>query len=237
MRVLLAMLVLAAATGAAAEEEDSATRIAKSRFQLGELLYTNGRYAEAAVEFEAARAIKPRPDFDYNIGRCREHLGDWHGAIVAYQRYVEATPTPLDVDVILQRISELRAREQAAPPAAPSPESSSTSPARPRGRAARIAGVVLGVVGVASLGLGIGFGVAGDQSADALSARDRARLPYDASEDDQLSRNRALEGAFIGVGAAAVAAGVACYVAGWLRDRRAHGASRAERAAPVGIRF
>jgi tetratricopeptide (TPR) repeat protein len=228
MRGLVAALVLAAAASAAAQE-DLDTSIAKSRFQLGELLYTNGRYAEAATEFEAARAIKPRPDFDYNIGRCREQLGQWHAAIEAYTRYVEATPTPLDADAILQHIGELRARDQSAPPPAPP---------RPRlsGRAARVAGVVLGAVGAASVGLGIGFGVAGDQSAEALTALDRSRGAYNPAQDDDLSRDRALEGAFIGIGVAAIAAGTVSYIVGWVRDRRARNAPRAQ-LEPVGIHF
>jgi hypothetical protein len=100
-----------------------------------------------------------------------------------------------------------------------------------------VAGVVLGAIGVASIGLGIGFGVAGDQSAEALTALDRSRGAYNAAEDDDLSRDRALEGAFLGIGAVALVAGTASYIVGWVRDRRAHNAPRAQLELPVGIRF
>src|SRR5439155_23127971 len=130
MRILIGVLLLTAS--AAADElgtlgaaPSGNVEIAKQRFALGDLLYRSEKYPEAIVEFEAARALAPRPDLDYNIARCWERMHQWDNAIDWYTRYVESTPTPLDAEQMLthiEEIKEVREKERAEgtlPPALP----------------------------------------------------------------------------------------------------------------------
>ena len=47
---------------------DPDTEIARRHFDRGTAFYGEGRYAQAIIEFEAAKKVKPLPDFDFNIG-------------------------------------------------------------------------------------------------------------------------------------------------------------------------
>jgi hypothetical protein len=228
MRALSLLALLTA--GAAHADEDKTKPIAASHFQLGEQLYLAGQYAEAAAQFEEARKLMPRPDLDFNIGRCRERMKDWQGAIDAYTRYIEATPTPLDAEQILLHITELkgiRDRENAGRVLAPMPP-----PPQDR-RAGRIAGLLLAGIGFVAVGVGVGMGVAGDQAAEAATARDRGHLPYDPSLDTQIHNDRLAQGVLIGAGAAVLVAGIVTMAVSY---RRAPATTHA-RLMPLGVRF
>jgi tetratricopeptide (TPR) repeat protein len=210
---------------AAADEAN--VEIAKQRFALGDLLYRSERYREAVVEFEAAHKLAPgRPDFDYNIGRCYDKLRDWDRAISAYTRYVESTPTPLDAEQILQHIEELKQAKVKMPTERSLLGSSvltsadDAQPGKRPGRALRITGITLGAIGIVGLGVGAGFGVASNGTADQLTSLGRSMARFDPNLDSELSTQRALEGAFLGIGAAALAAGAVTFTLGMLAERR-----------------
>ncbi len=218
--MLRATAFLVALSVAATGRADPATdiEIAKLRFALGDLLYSNEKYSEAITELEAARKLQPRPDFDYNIARCYERMKDWPRAIDVYTRYVETMPTPLDADKILNHIEELkqvRDAQRVQVPAVP--------PSRPpsqAGKKAKLIGLIVGGVGVAALAVGVGFGVLSNETANSLSALDRDRLAYDADKDHTLSTQRTVEGAMLGVGAVALVGGVVMYAVGSVRAAR-----------------
>lgn len=71
-------------TGDASELETEA----RARFQLGQLYYSQARFAEAAREFEAAYATHPHPLLLHNIYLARRDLGDIPGAVDALTRYL-----------------------------------------------------------------------------------------------------------------------------------------------------
>lgn len=73
-----------AVSGDAAELEVEA----RARFQLGQLYYSQARFAEAADEFEAAYAIHPHPLLLHNVYLARRDLGDLPGAVDALTRYL-----------------------------------------------------------------------------------------------------------------------------------------------------
>jgi tetratricopeptide (TPR) repeat protein len=87
---------------------------ARKRFQQGAILYSQGDYARAVAEFEAAYAFAPAPAVLFNIGICYEHLGRDQDALTAYERYEQAmssssSPSPNVADVH-KRIAALRAK-------------------------------------------------------------------------------------------------------------------------------
>jgi tetratricopeptide (TPR) repeat protein len=210
------------------------TEVAKLRFSLGDLLYKADRYGEAVIEFEAARKLRPSPNFDYNIARCYERMKDWDAAVAAYERYLAWTPTPLDADAILDHLNELKPVRDAA--AGHRARTVAQSPADGRSvapsRRARIVGGILAGLGVASLAAGVGFGLVGNSTADALTRADRAGGIYDPTLDRNLGTQRVLEGTFLGIGAGAVLAGTATIIVSIVQARRAH---RADSAASVAL--
>jgi tetratricopeptide (TPR) repeat protein len=126
---------------------DVDTEAAKRHFANGLELYGLEHYAEAIAEFEQARAIKPLPAFDFNIGRCHERLERWADAITAYERYlVSAPPFAPETVEIRERMGILRAR--IAHPRA----SSHASPHRVLG----ILGPIAAAVGAAAIVAGTG---------------------------------------------------------------------------------
>lgn len=135
VRPLLLLICLVGNTAVRADEPDPNELIAKGHYQLGVNLYNDNKFAEAAREFEAARAAKALPAFDYNIARSLAHLGDAAGAIAAYDRYLASTPPPTDTDDIRGRIAILRAK---LPPPVPAAAAVAPSPTADEGRFHRL---------------------------------------------------------------------------------------------------
>jgi tetratricopeptide (TPR) repeat protein len=144
-------LLTALAAPAAGRAQDSATIIARGRFEQGRLYFQMGDYQRALVEFEAARGIKPLPGFDFNIGLCHERLRQIEPAVTAYRRYLDSLPEPPDarevrahvalLEASAHRSSEAQAAQAAieralpAPPAAlaePLPKARSVDPSATR---------------------------------------------------------------------------------------------------------
>lgn len=223
-RLAVAAVLLFAVTARA--EDDPATEIAKGHFHTGIALYNAEQYERAIVEFEAARQLKPLPAFDFNIGRCYDRLNRKREAIVEYRRYVRRTPTPDDAAMVGDRLVELEtallAEERVTTATATAtPVPPWREPPR-AGRSATVAGIVVGAAGLALAAGGITCGVLGDQAAAELSALSRDARPYDPSLAQRFDTNRALEGALLGIGTAAVVTGVALIVVGRLKAKRAH---------------
>jgi tetratricopeptide (TPR) repeat protein len=90
----LAAAVLLASPIAALGEDDAAA--AKARFHKGAELYGAGKWREAIEEFEAAYRLKPAGAIHFNVARCREKLGEWPGALRAYEDYLREVPDAND---------------------------------------------------------------------------------------------------------------------------------------------
>jgi tetratricopeptide (TPR) repeat protein len=89
---------------------------------------------------------------------------------------------------------------------APSATVAASAPHRPR-RGLRIAGVVVGVVGVGLLGGGIGAAVAANSDAQELNAIDRAGSVFDPAKDHAYTVDRALSAGLFASGAILAAGG------------------------------
>jgi hypothetical protein len=80
--------------------------------------------------------------------------------------------------------------------------------AQPRRRALRIAGITIGIAGVALLGGGVGAQVAADGNARELNRLDQTGGPYDPDKLAAYTRDRSAAGACFGVGGALAATGI-----------------------------
>ncbi len=110
----LALFLLAGlpafAQAPAAPATAEATAKAKELFSAAQKLYKAGRFAEAIVRFEEARAAKPHPIIYFNIARCHEQLGETGKALRAYRDYLRLSPGATDRDTVKESMAVLERR-------------------------------------------------------------------------------------------------------------------------------
>jgi tetratricopeptide (TPR) repeat protein len=214
--------------------EDPDTEQARRHFQAGASFYRQERYTEAIGEFEQARKIKERPALDYNIARAHDRLGNLDGALAAYRRYLKTVPEPQDAAEIRSRIQTLESRKALLVPPPPPPVAppmiapaanppASKPPARVDRRAGskkKIAGVVIGAVGVAALVGGATMEALAKRAGDDLTRANAAGHALDKSEYAAGRAEDAAGTALLVVGGAAVLTGVVLAVVG-LREAKA----------------
>lgn len=216
-RLLALSCLLFSAAPSLAQEIDPDTEIARRHFDRGTEHYAAGRYAEAVREFEAAREVKSKPAFDYNIGRCYDRLERFEEAVAAYQRYLRSSPDDGEAAELQQRIDVLKERIARKAPIALAPVVVAATPAprhpeHPARRRWLSAGLAVGIVGVIAFGVGLGLYLGVGPEYDRLAstcAPDCAR--------DSWSGLRSTEQAGIGLtsaGASLLAADLAVWVAG-----------------------
>lgn len=100
----------------------------------------------------------------------------------------------------------------ATTPAA-APAATTETEARP-GRTKKIAGLVTAGVGVAAVVVGAAFGGLAAKASDDLTKLDQNMQTFDPSKQSSGKTDQLLEGVFLGVGGAAIVAGVVVYVLG-----------------------
>jgi hypothetical protein len=77
------------ATGnAAAEPTKEAQEEARTRYQRGTQLYSDGAYELALIEFQRAYELAPSYKILYNVAQVNAQLGNYAGALKAFQRYL-----------------------------------------------------------------------------------------------------------------------------------------------------
>ena len=137
--VLIATLL---GVGAAAAQSPDALKRAQSAFDQAQLDYLQGKYDEAAAEFQAAYDARPFPQFLYNIGAAHHMKGKKTGsadaytnAVTYYKKYLAADPTASDKAKVEKAIAVLEAEiqrlESAPPTPTPGPDAGSGSAAPP----------------------------------------------------------------------------------------------------------
>jgi hypothetical protein len=196
----------------AANVEDPDTELSRRYFDDGSKRYEAHDYEGAVREFEKARLIRPAPGLDFNIGRAHDRLGHIEQAIASYRLYVEAKPEPRDATEVRERVRVLEGRlEQMRPappiaqPAAPSP-AAAPAPA-PKHPSLTIAGIAVGVVGVAALAGGIACGVLAQKNGDDLTHLDQTMGTFSSGKERAGKNEQLAEGVLLGVGGAALITG------------------------------
>jgi hypothetical protein len=118
LSVVLSSLTPAAMASAQSGDAAELETEARARFSLGQLYYSQARFAEAATEFEAAYAAHAHPLLLHNIYLARRDMGDIAGAVDALTRYL-ATATDLaaaDRRLLEGRLAAMRHQLEASPP-------------------------------------------------------------------------------------------------------------------------
>lgn len=100
-------------------EERSAIEQARDHMEEGQAFYLQGRFQEAAAEFEAAYAAEPFSAFLYNAGVALERAGEIGRAADFFEQYLERDPSASDRRAVQERIDQLRAALE--PPPTPPP--------------------------------------------------------------------------------------------------------------------
>jgi len=91
-------------------------------YRRGVVLYRAGRYAEAAEQFEASERPEVELDARYNLGNARFQLGDYQGAVDAYEQVLASDPGHEDARHNLQVARARMQLEQRLPEEQPADE-------------------------------------------------------------------------------------------------------------------
>jgi tetratricopeptide (TPR) repeat protein len=179
-RLIISLALLSLFARAAAAQDDKTER-ARVHLKAAIAYYDEARYDDASREMEAAYALKPLPDLQYNLAQCYERLGRYEDAAKAYETYLSQSPNAADRKLVQTRIENLRERAKAVASGmqAPSPVAEKVvfktivvykeRPAPP-GRGVRYAAVGLGVLSLGALASGIAFSVLSTQAANTVSS-------------------------------------------------------------------
>ncbi len=92
-----------------ATESEMADAQARAHFRVARTLYDAGRFAEAAVEFEAAYGLSGRPDLLYNIYLSHRDAQNEEAALVALRNYLASVPNAPDREHLEARLAALEA--------------------------------------------------------------------------------------------------------------------------------
>lgn len=250
MRALVVALALGACVSPARADEPM--QEAKEHYERGMAHYELGEFSAAVEEFKAAYARSQAPGLLFNLAQASRLAKDYEQSLHFYRTYLRVRPDAPNRDDVEKRIAELepiveaqrraeverlRAQEHAVTlppvevkrPGRPvAVEGGATAPVTRAplrdGQRERIAGLVVGIGGVAILGAGIGLGVAAHDAESKLSnlassmgawSPDQTKL-YDSGKTDAAAAT-----ALYVVGGVAVGTGVVLYALGWKRDRAA----------------
>jgi tetratricopeptide (TPR) repeat protein len=104
------------ALGQAGKKHDAAVvEQARQRMETGQALFSQGRYAQAMAEFEAAYATQPYGAFLYNAAVAAEKAKDLQRAIAHYKEFLASDPNAPDAPEIKAVIDRLE-KVLSAPP-------------------------------------------------------------------------------------------------------------------------
>jgi hypothetical protein len=130
MFVALAMSVAAGSAQAQGDEAEG-----RRRWKHGQDLYDQGRYLDAAHEFEAGYAIAPRPLFYLSIGHAYRRAHELAKAKAAYEKLLTLQPDFLgraEVEGYIKSINDaLQVAEPASSPTPAGHQEVSTTPTAP----------------------------------------------------------------------------------------------------------
>jgi tetratricopeptide (TPR) repeat protein len=123
LRLVVSFLVALGATAAVAGTglaQDAALERARDHFDRAQAAYAQGKFEEAANEFQSAYEARAFPQFLFNIVASYEKMKRYKDAVTYYRRYLEAEPKTSDRAQIEARIrvleGEAKRLETVAPP-------------------------------------------------------------------------------------------------------------------------
>ncbi len=176
-----AALLLVCAFGTAAIAEPIPPK-ARALAQQGQALHASGDYAGAIAAFQAAYSIAPAPALLFNIAQAYRMSNDCDDAVLMYRRFLASDPDPTTAEVARGHLATVErcahpesASQLVRPPAeihvvVPPPPLVVHREPLPAFEAHRGIEIGLGVVGVASLGVALLYGVDAHAAASEVNA-------------------------------------------------------------------
>jgi len=208
----------------AAHDADLETQLqaeARARFELGHTLYQQGRFVEAAVEFQRAHELSSRPGLLYNLYLAYRDAGRTADAASHLRRYLAEEAEIPNRRMLVTRLQVLEsqvARERAAEASRARAEADRAAAeqraldAERRASGPSLVGPAMTMVaGAAALVAGGGLGLGNRGLYDDIESRcfEGPTCPGSAREDiDSLHTRNLVADVLLGVGGAAVAAGL-----------------------------
>lgn len=236
-----------------ASAQDQKTERARIHLKAAIAYYDEARYDDAVREMEAAYALRPLPDLQYNLAQCYERLGRYQDAAKAYETYLAGNPAAPDRKLVETRIGNLRERAKAvaagaqAPPPPPPPREKVVfktiviykQAPPPPGRGVRIAAYGAGVVALGALASGIAFAVLAGEAADTVTHDGNTTMPptFDGSARDAQKAGQTdviVSGVSFGVAALAAGGAIGLYLLGNKIDKEAPKLTMAPSLSPTG---
>ena len=223
--LLILLLILGNVTEGAAVEiptvDPAADReLAKQHYESGKDAFTEGRFATAMLEFEAAYKLSKEPLLIENMAITAEKMGDTANAIALSRKFLTLAPKDGDAEAVAtatKRIERLTVPERTPQAVAPAPTPTPAPAAARRPGPSTIAASITISLGGALLIGSLGTAIAGGT----LAARFESTPLTLPAYEDTLSQGRGLNiaaGTLLGLGLAAGAGGVVWLVI----DRRRH---------------
>jgi tetratricopeptide (TPR) repeat protein len=221
-----------------ADPEADASERAVEAYRRGTELYNDAQFEAALEAFQEAATLYASPDFQFNIAKCYERLGELPQAVRHYETYLRTAGDTSDRAVVESTIADLKRRIEAeqnkpdpepelVPEPEPEPEPVVENPGRPL---VLTGGVLIGVGVAAGLGGGLGFGI--PVSRDNASLGDVLggnpdNLTFAQADEiaTRAKRNQTLELVMIGVGGALAVTGAALLGVGLSKNKKAAGAA------------
>jgi hypothetical protein len=247
---LFVVLLLVLLSARAVQAQDEKTERARIHLKAAIAYYDEARYEDAAREMEAAYALKPLPDLQYNLAQCYERLGRYDDAATAYERYLGANQAAQDRKLVETRIANLRERARAVAAGAqvaPPPQEKvvfktivvyKTAPPPP-GRGVRIAAYGIGVLALGALASGVAFAVLAAQNASTVTSGGNTSMPptFDgtvASAQESGKTDVIVSGVSFGVAALCAGGAIGLYLLGNKIDKEAPKLTLAPTVSPWG---
>lgn len=207
--------------------------LARQHFERGMQHYDLGEFKAAIEEFKTAYSLSAAPGLLFNLAQASRLDRQYEAALHLYRSYLREQPdAPNRVDVE-QRIRELVPVVRAAQVTRPPPASPAVTPAAPamrpgredrllwRHSGRRLAGIVVGSLGLSALATGIGFGVAALSAQRQLSRVTAERAAWTAQNQALYTsgqRDANLATAMYVIGGAAIATGTLLYALDWMHE-------------------
>jgi tetratricopeptide (TPR) repeat protein len=240
--LLLSLVLVAPARGDEVAE-------ARTHYRNATRAYELGAYDEAIREYGEAYRLKDDPAILYNMAQAHRLAEHHAEALRLYRMYLIKVPDASNRSECLAKIEALQklvddakkaksippdttlphpvekpaepapaAPPPVAPAVAPTPAAAPAAPTH-SGRGKKIGGLVVGIIGVAALGAGIGLATVAKSDSDALTKANSNGQSFDRSKYDSGKSDNVAGGVLMGVGGAAVVAGIIVGVLG-LREAR-----------------
>lgn len=206
---------------------------AREHFQLGRTFYEQGRFQQAAEEFEIAFRMSARPQLLYNIYVARRDAGNQPMAIDALRGYLAQVADAPDRVTLEARLSSLEAqvkRQQEQEAARTesdrkAAEAEAKVAARPKTRTERVRAtlpiVLMGTGGAILLGSAVTGGLALSKANKLDDKCDGSACPQSEKSNVDATKTLAIATDVLwGVGAAAAVTGLVLFLTGVLDSER-----------------